>query len=182
VLSRPSNRRRGSHDKQIELNLVPILDTMVTLIGFLLFTTSFISIVSIESPAPVVSSQQQEEKLKERPLQLTVTFREEELEIWSPFEKIPARKIPHQAPSTPNLTALHEALLQIKREFPTETRVIFVPTPGMAYDTLIASMDSVRQVEATDPPIFAKNPVTGNDEAVKTLFGEIVFGNLLGEN
>lgn len=181
MLKRPSSRRK-SKTEQIELNLVPILDTMVTLIGFMLFTTSFLSIVSIESPFPQASTQEVEEKLKEKPLQLTVTLRENEIEVWSPFERIAPKKIPHAAPGLPNVRGLHEALLSVKQQFPHETKVVIVPTPTTNYDTLISMMDSIRGIEPTDPPIFAKNPTTGNDQAVKFLFPEVIFGNLLGDS
>jgi lysyl-tRNA synthetase class 2 len=64
VLKRPSSRRKSSTEG-ITLNLVPILDTMVTLIGFMLFTMSFLALVTIESPFPEASSKVLEQKLKE---------------------------------------------------------------------------------------------------------------------
>ena len=87
MLKRPTSRRK-SHHGPIEINLIPILDTMVTLIGFLLFTTSFLALVSIESPLPQASADDVQEQLKEKPLQLTLSMREKDIEIWSPFEKI----------------------------------------------------------------------------------------------
>jgi hypothetical protein len=58
---------------------------------------------------------------------------------------------------------------------------VLVPYAGASYDTLIAVMDAVRLVEPGDSPIYAKNEKTNVDEAVKTLFPDIVFGNLLGD-
>jgi biopolymer transport protein ExbD len=178
VLKRPSSRR-NSHQGGIEINLVPILDTMVTLIGFLLFTTSFLAIVSIESPIPQASTEEVQEQLKEKPLQLTITVKEKEIEIWSPFNKITAKTIPNTPDSKPDIKAMHEALLEIKKNFITETTVVIVPTKTSQYDTLIALMDSARTIEVSDPPMYAKNEKTGNDEPVKALFPKIVFGNLL---
>lgn len=183
MLKRPStsSRLKGGQS-QIQLNLIPILDTMVTLIAFLLFTMSFLSIVSIESPFPVASPEQVQQKLKERPLQLTVTIRESDTEIWSPFGLIEARKIPNPSAGQPDVQALHQALVEVKQKFPTESQIVIVPQGGITYDTLVASMDSMRMLDATDPPLFVKNPATGNDDAVKSLFPEIVFGNLLGDS
>lgn len=181
MLKRPTSRRKSTTE-QIELNLVPILDTMVTLIGFLLFTTAFLSIVSIESPAPVTSQAEVQENIKEKPLQLTVTLREKEAEIWSPFEKIAAKTVSFAEANKPDVKAIHEALFAIKQQFPEETKVVIVPTPGTTYDVLISVMDSLRGVEPTDPPMFRKNPATGNDEPVKSLFPDVIFGNLLGDS
>jgi biopolymer transport protein ExbD len=180
LLKRPTSRRKGA-SRQIELNLVPILDAMVTLIAFLLFTMSFLTIVGIESPFPIASTEHVEQKLKEKPLQLTVSLREAELEIWSPFEKIPNKTIPHTGDGQPDIKSMHDALIEIKRQFPQETQVVFVPTGAANYDTLIAMMDAMRVLEPTDPAVFAKNADTGVDEQVKTLFPNVIFGNLLGE-
>lgn len=180
MLKRPTSRRKGgSH--QIELNLVPILDTLVTLIAFLLYSMTFLNIVGIESPFPIASSAETEQKLKEKPLQLTVTLREKEVEIWSPFEKIPSKTIPNTGTTQPDLKAIHEALLDIKKQFPTETHVIIVPIPSTNYDTLIAVMDTMRTMDTTDPMIMVKDPKTGVDMQTKMLFPDVIFGNLLGD-
>jgi biopolymer transport protein ExbD len=180
VLKRPTSRRKGEA-KQIELNLVPVLDTLVTLISFLLFTMSFLNVVGIESQAPIASSEETQAKLKEKPLQLTLSLRENECEIWSPFEKIAPRKVPNLGTLQPDLKAIHEALLDVKKQFPGETHVVLVPEASVNYDTLIAVMDAARGMDPTDAPIFAKNPKTGIDEQTKLLFPDVVFGNLLGE-
>lgn len=180
MLKRPTSRRKG-HSRQIELNLVPILDTLVTLIAFLLFTMTFLNIVGIESPFPIASSAETEQKLKEKPLQLTLTLRDNECEIWSPFEKIPAKTIPNTGAGQPDIKAIHEALIDIKKQFPTETHVVIVPTAATNYDLLIAVMDTLRVLDPTDPPIFVKNEKTGIDEQTKLLFPDVIFGNLLGD-
>lgn len=181
MLKRPTSRRKG-HSGQIELNLVPILDTLVTLIAFLLFTMTFLNIVGIESPFPIASSEETEQKLKDKPLQLTVTLRDKEAEIWSPFEKITAKTIPNTGAGQPDLKAIHEALIEVKKQFPAETHVVIVPTPGTNYDTLIAVMDSMRVLDPTDTPIIVHNEKTNLDEQSKLLFPDVIFGNLLGDN
>lgn len=180
MLSRPSNRRKGNRE-QINLNLVPILDTMVTLIGFMLFTMSFLSLVTIESPFPEASSKVLEQKLKERPLQLTVSLRADEIEVWSPFDKFPSKTIKHK-PEGPDLMGMHQALIEVKKQFPNDTKVIFVPNASANYLLMISAMDAMRSLDATDPTIYVKNAQTGVDEAVKTLFPEVIFGNLLGDS
>jgi hypothetical protein len=155
---------------------------MVTLIGFLLFTTSFLGIVSIESPLPQASPSEVQEQLKEKPLQLTLTVREKDVEIWSPFSKIEPQTILNSQDGMPNTKSIHEALLEIKKKFPKESSAVIVPQKGTPYDGLIALMDTTRSIEDTDPPLFMKNEKTGIDEPVKTLFPKIIFGNLLGDS
>jgi biopolymer transport protein TolR len=179
-LNSPSSRRKGGSEG-ITLNLVPILDAMVTLIIFLLFTTSFLTITSIESPLPQASTAQNQEQLKEKPLQLTLSIRDNESEIWSPFERIPKKVIPAVA-GQPDIKTIHDTLLEIKKQFPYETKIVLVPTAGTAYDTLISLMDAARIVDATDPPLFRQNLTTKIDEPVKQLFPDVIFGNLLGDS
>lgn len=183
MLKRPSSRRKSTSEG-VQLNLVPILDTMVTLIAFILFSAAFFSVVHIESPFPTVDPEAQaqvkDDPKKEKPLQLTLSIRENEAELWSPFEKMAPVKIPHVAPGQPDIKQIHEKLIGIKNQFPAETKIVLVPFAAANYDTLIAVMDAIRLLDKTDPPMFAKNAQTGNDEPLKTLFPEIIFGNLLG--
>jgi hypothetical protein len=154
---------------------------MVTLIAFLLFTTSFFAVVSIESPFPETSVEALRQKVTTKPLQLTLTLREKDVEIWSPFDKIPPKKIQNPAAGQPDMQEIHRTLLAIKQRFPKETRIVFSPFSGVSYDTLILVMDAVRTIEKTDPPIFVKNETTQIDEPLKLLFPDVVFGNLLGD-
>ncbi len=179
MLSRPSLRRR-TENGDIILNLVPILDAMVTLIAFLLYTMSFLALVSIETPFPEASKEVNQELIEKKPLQLTLTVRENELELWSPFEKIEKQTLPFTEPGKPDTAALHSALIEIKKAHPDETKIVFAPNAGVNYDTLINLMDASRTLDPTDPPLFKTNAETGTDEAIKTLFPEIIFGNLLG--
>ncbi len=183
MFKRPSSRRK-SHGEHAELPLVPILDTMVTLIGFLLFTTSFLGIVAIESPLPQSSPEEikDEVKQKEKPLQLTVSFREKDVEIWSPFAKFEPKAILNNKEGNPDAQGIHVALLEIKKKFPLEDTAVLVPNKNSPYDTLVAVMDAVRTLEPTDPPIYVKNEKTGVDEPIKSLFPKVMFGNLLGDS
>ena len=180
MLKRPSTRRKGTSD-QIGLNLVPIIDTMVALIAFMLFTTSFLALVTIESPFPTSSSEEMVQNLKEKPLQLTLSIRDKDTEIWSPFDKIPPKVIPNVSPGQPDIKLIHEALLAVKQKFPFESKIVLEPYASATYDILISVMDSMRMVDAGDPPLFRKDPATGNDQAVKVLFPDVIFGNLLGD-
>ncbi len=181
MLKRPSSRRRSS-PTEVQINLVPMLDALVTLIGFLLFSMSFLALVHIETPKPEVNPANVEQKLQEKPLQLTVSIREKDSEIWSPFDRIPTKVIPHTAEGLPDTRAIHEALIEVKRGFLNENKIVLVPAANTSYDILVAIMDSLRTLEPTDPPLFRQNPETGNEEPVKALFPEIVFGNLLGDS
>lgn len=181
MLRRPSARRKTGSE-QIQLNLVPMMDTFVTLIAFLLYTMVFIVMTHVETPLPTANPTEVAERLKEKPLQLTVSFRKEESEIWSPFKKIDAKKIPNTPEGTPDVAAIHARLVEVKQQFPNEKQVVLAPNGEISYDSLVAAMDGIRLLDATDPPIIVKNAETGVDEALKLLFPEVVFGNILSND
>lgn len=181
MLRRPSARRKAGSE-QIQLNLVPMMDTFVTLIAFLLYTMAFIVMTHVETPLPTANPKEVAEKLKEKPLQLTVSFRKDETEVWSAFQKIPAKKIPNTPEGTPDVLAIHQRLVEVKQQFPNEKQVVLAPNGSISYDSLVASMDGIRMLDATDPPIIVKNAETGVDEALKLLFPEVVFGNILSND
>ena len=181
MLRRPSGRRKSDRE-EIQLNLVPMMDTLVTLIGFLLYTMAFLAFVSVDTPLPMSSPTEVAEKLKEKPLQLTVSIREDDTQIWSAFDKIPKQVIKNTDKGSPDYRQIHEALLKIKQQFSMETKVVLAPAGSVNYENIIGAMDSIRLFEPTDPPIFAKNKTTGVDEPVKLLFPDVMFGNILGSD
>ena len=178
-LKRPSSRRR-TDPQEIQLNLVPMLDALVTMISFLMYTMAFLSLTMIESPLPMVSSEENTMKLKERPLQLTLSLGEKDVLLWSPFDLIPQMRIPNRDDGTPDTIKLHEAVLGIKQKFPTEHNLILVPKSNTSYDTIVLVLDAARYIEKTDAPIVVENPTTHVQEQAKTIFPDVIFGNLLG--
>ncbi len=185
MLKRPSSRRRSNHS-EVNVNLVPMLDALVTMISFLMYTMAFLSLTMVESPLPMVSSEENQQQLKEPPLQLTLTVNDNDLLIWSPFDRIPQTTIPNTTDKdgnpTPDFLKLHDALLEIKKQFPNETKLVLMPKAYSSYDRIIGLIDASQHLEKTDPVIVVKNKETGVDEPAKTLFSEVVFGNLLGDD
>ena len=179
MLKRPSSRRR-SHPAEIQINLVPMLDALVTMISFLMYTMAFIALTMIESPLPMVSGEANQQAMKDKILQLTLTVNDKDVLLWSPFELIPQQTIPNKDDGSIDLLKLHEAAIGIKQKFPTENKVILVPKPNTSYDAIVGIFDAVRNFDKTDPVISAPNEKTGVQEQVKEIFGEVVFGNLLG--
>lgn len=180
MLARPSTRRRSA-PQEVAINLVPMMDALVTMIAFLMYTMAFIQLTMIESPLPLVSADQNTSQLKERPLQLTLTIKDKSVLIWSPFELIPQMEIANKDDGSPDFFKVHEALIGVKTKFPTENKIVLVPRGNTSYDAIVGILDASRNFEKTDLPIVVTNPQTGVQEQAKTLFGDVVFGNLLGD-
>jgi biopolymer transport protein ExbD len=92
MLKRPTSRRR-SREADFDINIVPLLDTLVTLIAFLMFSMSIINVVSLDSFAPTQDSKSINQPIKKKPLQLTLSFQGRGMLLWSPFGRIKERRI-----------------------------------------------------------------------------------------
>src|SRR4051812_16286815 len=123
MLRRPSTRRK-SKQAEVTINLVPMLDALVTLVAFLLFSTSFLALVVIDTPAPLLApADEQVEKLKEKPLQLTAYVKENQIILsdWSGSRE--AHTIqnvldPKTSETRYDFEKFHQTLLQIKNRHP----------------------------------------------------------------
>lgn len=189
MLRRPSLRRKSKGTGDIELPLVPIMDAFVTLIAFLLLATSLLSVTLIDTPVPVFSNLPDEPN-KDKPLMLTLKLEENQLVLSSGFRKIPTQAFPKiEKPAEPgkanggmvyDTDKLHEALIAIKTQFPTERNIVFMPVAEVKYDDLIHVMDAVRVLSKTDPSFFYKDK-DGVDKPDQ-LFANVVFGNVISGN
>lgn len=179
MLKRPSSRRHST-PQEIQINLVPMLDALVTMIAFLMYTMAFMSLAMLESPLPVVSTEENRIQFQEKPLQLTLSIGEKDVMLWSPFDLIPQITIPHLPGGQIDTLKIHEKVVELKQKFPKESKIILVPRSTTSYESIVGVIDSVKHLEKTDPLISAPNPKTGVDEQVRELFQETVFGNLLG--
>lgn len=179
MIRKPSTRRKADKEP-VHVNLVPLLDALITIISFLMATMSYFIITSISSPVPLVAQEEQAKKLNEKPLQLTLSVGAENIRIWSPFQRIEAKTFENTPEGLPDFNSIHEYLLEIKNKFPEERQIVVSPHAELTYDVLIALMDVVRLIDKTDSPVFLKDPQSGVDVQTEDLFPEIVFGNLLG--
>ncbi len=192
MLRRPSSQRRTRTKEDIELLLVPILDTFVTLIAFLLAATSLLSVTLIDTPVPVVSATPPE--IKQKPLSLTIKIELDRFVLSSPFNRIRKQNI-DRVGDDQDFVKLHDALLAIKGKYPYEKQIVLMPSPTMEYEDIVKVMDASRRIEEGDPSLYVKEAVKDEfgeeirdksgsvvqeDRIVTDLFPEVVFGNILG--
>ena len=177
MLRRPSAQRRTRPKDDIDLPLVPVMDTFVTLIAFLIGAALALNVTLIDTPVPVVSTKPPENK--DRPLALTVQITNDKLRIYSPFNRRINAEI-LRTEETHDLVKFHDELLAIKQNHPLETQIIFMPDANVEYDHLVQLMDASRKIEEGDEPLYVKNQETGEDIVILKLFPDVVFGNILG--
>jgi len=174
MLRTPSSKRKKRSIPK--LNLTSIMDAVFIFIFFLLFSISFIKIFEIPSDVPTATNEPP--KNEEKPLALTVKIEENGAAVYQGvpskfiklFSKTPEGKYDFQG--------LHDYLITLKKEHLKEETVVLEPIIDVDYETIIKFMDTVRILRNTDESLYRQGK-DGLNEKVETLFGNIVFGNLL---
>ena len=154
-------RRVHAHEKTGELNIVPYLDIMVNLTMFMLVSmTSVIQfgILNVAAPgsAPAAAVKNDEKKPE---LLLTLAISEKGFYVAgtggvlgaAPSAQAPADPksgaptIPLLADGKYDFANLTRKMVDIKKRFPSESRVILVADPKITYETVVQTMDAIRE-------------------------------------
>ena len=144
-------RNHAKYKGRNDLNIVPMIDMMVILVFFLLFTAVFsnTNILELNLPAPNSS-------VPELPkgLQLEVHVRHTGLDIADRNSGI-LRSLPMKDGDY-DYKALSEYLQFVKSKYPSVTEASVLLESDIAYDVLVQTMDNVRLYQLQDPPAFTK--------------------------
>lgn len=149
-----------------ELNIVPYLDIMMNLIMFMLLSmTGLVSygILNVAAPkyAPPSASASQSDSENDKPkLLLTVLVSEKGFFVAGTGAVLPGSEpdaapqgegtegnptVPKNAKGDYDYAGLTARMLEIKKAFPEESKVILGADPKIPYDVLIKTMDAVRE-------------------------------------
>ena len=133
------------HRGRDDLNIVPMIDMMVILVFFLIFTAVFskTNIVQLNLPAPNSSVPELPEGL-----QLEVIIRSDRIEVADKRTGI-LRTIPNTAQGY-DYANVSTFLQAVKYKFPTKTDASVLLGPDVPYDVLVQAMDTVRVFEVND--------------------------------
>lgn len=181
MLRKPSHRRSGRRIEDVELPLIPIMDAFVTLIAFLLLATSLLAVTLIDTPVPVVSNELETNPPPKKPLALELRIDQDMLTLSSMTRQIPEQKFP-KVEKGYDLEKLHEALVQIRLQFPLDKSVVFYPAAEVKYDDLVQLMDATRLLLKTDPPLPGYTDKDGVERIEQYVFPNVVFGNVISGN
>lgn len=135
---RHHQRRHGAGD----LNIVPMIDMMVILVFFLIFTAVFSRISILELNLPAASA-----SVPELPqgLHLEVIVRDAAIEV-SDRDTGVLKSLPNAADGY-DLAGLGEYLRLVKARFPDNADAAILLAPAVSYDVLVQVMDAVRVYE-----------------------------------
>jgi biopolymer transport protein ExbD len=166
----------------VELNLVPLMDALVTIIIFLVVSNSFIRIAEIQSPAPLISHNSPSSDEKQNPIQLTVWIEKEQLLLEAGMGNILNEQVglveDEDGKFVYDFEAYRQVLVNLKMDHPDERTLILKPDPDISYDTIIKVIDMSRFLQETDPPLYIEDE-SGIQMKDNRLFPQIVFGNTM---
>jgi len=130
------------HRGRDDLNIVPMIDMMVILVFFLIFTAVFskTNILQLNLPASNTAPVELPKGLK-----LEVIIRPNDLLV-NDKNSGPLKLIENTAQGY-DLDRLSEFMRQVKSQFPQMTDATILSGPAVAYDTLVQVMDRVRVFE-----------------------------------
>jgi biopolymer transport protein ExbD len=139
------------HQGRDDLNIVPMIDMMVILVFFLIFTAVFskTNILQLNLPANANAAPVDLPK----GLKLEVIIRPNDLLIND--RNSGPLKLLANTPSGYDLDNLSLFMRQVKSQFPQMTDATILPGPNVSYDTLVQVMDTVRVYQIPQPP-FSK--------------------------
>ncbi|GFE81607.1 hypothetical protein GCM10011487_36070 [Steroidobacter agaridevorans] len=128
-------RYRGRH----EINVVPMIDMMIILVFFLIFTAVFTKTNILELNLPGADS-----AVPDLPegLNLEVIIRKDKIEVADRGTGL-LKSVPASATGY-DLTGLQDYLKLVKTKYPDKTDATILLEQDIAYDTLVQVMDTVR--------------------------------------
>ena len=156
-VTRNHARYRGRHD----INVVPMIDMMIILVFFLIFTAVFTKTNILELNLPGADS-----AVPDLPegLNLEVIVRKDKIEIADRGTGL-LKSVPTNGGAY-DLVGLQDYLKLVKTKYPDKTDATILLEQDIAYDTLVKVMDTVR--------VF---PVPGSKWDVAELFPDVSVGD-----
>ena len=139
------------HQGRDDLNIVPMIDMMVILVFFLIFTAVFskTNILQLNLPANASAAPLDLPK----GLKLEVIIRPNDLVVND--RNSGPLKVLENTPNGYDLDGLSEYMRRVKATDPQMPDATILPGPNIAYDTLVQVMDTVRVYQVPEPP-FSK--------------------------
>jgi biopolymer transport protein ExbD len=161
-LARQQLRNHARYRGRNDLNIVPMLDVMVILAFFLIFTAVFskTSILEVHLPGPGAQA-----AAPVPSLELEVIVRRDRLEVADRNQGV-LETVPATA-SGQDVVRLSAFLDGIKERFPDKTSATLLVAEDVDYDTIVQVMDAVRVRQVTE----------GGRVVRRELFPQIALGD-----
>jgi biopolymer transport protein ExbD len=153
--------RPAEEAEATELNIVPYLDILMNLIMFMLLSITGLSqfgILNVNAPSYGAASTTQQDPADQPKLLLSVLIQKKGFYVAGTGAVLGQQAgsaqgaangtgptIPIRSDGSFDFPALTAQMVTIKKDFPTETKVIVGAEGDIPYETLVETMDSVRE-------------------------------------
>ena len=167
--------RVRDRDEGEGLNIVPYLDILMNLIMFMLLSITGLSafgILNVNAPNYGGPSTQVTEEGDKPKLLLTVLISKKGFYVAAtggvvgqqqaeanPSEAAPS--IPKKADGTYDYIALTESMVNVKKEFPSESKVIVGAEGDIPYEVLVQTMDAIRETPGRERKLLFTDVTLG---------------------
>lgn len=136
----------GKRNVNVELNLVPFIDLLSTLICFLLITAVWQQVLVLSTNSSATTSSDQPAPPDKNKVDLSVTLLLDRIEA---TEGTSPRKIPHVR-GEPDYAGLARILENWKTRFPTRSDLILYSDSQAPYKQLVRLMDTMIEAKFDD--------------------------------
>ncbi|MEI8348145.1 MAG: biopolymer transporter ExbD [Pseudomonadota bacterium] len=156
--------------RHCHMNLVPVIDTMFTIIFFLMISVHFINLHEIGTDAPAIA--EVDAKSKKPPLNLSLRITTENIEVRTGLYSKAVKTI-NKVDGNYNLEELRQLMIAIKKDHMDEKSVIFRPESLVSYNDLVKIMDVVREMPSKT--LIKGIDKNGNEMESEKLFEQVIF-------
>jgi biopolymer transport protein ExbD len=141
----------GSGEVHVDLNLTPLMDVMSNILFFLLasFGAAILSYINVSYP---VQSDGEPTPMKKEQVTVNLQITPSEYKVNCSNDELPAEELAKLRYTIPKLgdgydfKKLNNTLYEIKKQYPASETAIMVPDGVVLYDSMIRTMDAVRDI------------------------------------
>ena len=168
-------------NSEFELDLAPLLAVMVKLVPVLLVSSAFVQLMIVETELPqVVQQALAREEKKEKPTVISLNIDKKQ------GMRIVTNKDGRESQVTIglidgnefNYKALHDRIVEVKKENPGVFKIEFNPADNVSYKDIMRMMDEVRRAKAAEAAFNVYDDKTGTTTSTDYMFPEVVFANM----
>lgn len=175
--------RSRMEDSTFELNLAPMLDIIVSIVPMLLLSVAFVQVTVIDTPIPQAVEKAiaaANDKNRDQ-VQILLAVSTQDGFRFTVTDKGQTKEMRVALKDNKlDLDGLHRETLAIKRSYPDVFRLELNPAENVPLNEIVAVMDQVRTVGASEPKVTFHDVETGKPVETDLLFPDVVFGNVAG--
>jgi len=158
---RLGQRRRHRGDADVDIDLVPVMNMFLVLIPFLLASSSFLNLKSINASVPVkaptaeVVMKESDKKNKDIKITAVVKLDSNGIAVSAmsgeldgeALEQLDAKIEGKKLNSDTLLNSFAKSLQNIKSQYPKSDTIILMPEKSVVFESMVAVMDAARMLD-----------------------------------